>query len=49
MALGEADSTTRQRRQLAESAIAHATHGQWEEAVTANRELLELGADIDAY
>ena len=49
MAIGEADTTTRQRRQLAEQAIGHATHGEWEEAVTANRELLELGPDIDAY
>jgi tetratricopeptide (TPR) repeat protein len=49
MALGEeADTTTRQRRQLAEAAIAHATRGEWEEAVTANRQLLELGPDIDA-
>ena len=49
MALGEADSTTRQRRQLGEQAIAHATRGEWEEAVEANRQLLELGPDIDAY
>jgi len=49
MALGEADSTTRQRRQLGEQAIAHATRGEWEEAVETNRELLELGPDIDAY
>ena len=49
MALGEADSTTRQRRQLGEQAIAHATHGEWEEAVETNRQLLELGPDIDAY
>jgi len=48
MALGEADTTTRQRRQLADAAIAHATRGAWEEAVTANRQLLELGPDIDA-
>jgi tetratricopeptide (TPR) repeat protein len=48
MALGEADTTTRQRRQLADSAIAHATHGEWEAAVEANRSLLELGPDIDA-
>jgi tetratricopeptide (TPR) repeat protein len=48
MALGEADTTTRQRRQLAEAAIAHATRGEWEEAVTANRDLLALGPDIDA-
>ncbi len=49
MALGEADSTTRQRRQLGEQAIAHATRSEWEEAVEANRQLLELGPDIDAY
>ena len=49
MALGEADSTTRQRRQLGEQAIAHATRGEWEEAVDMNRQLLELGPDIDAY
>jgi tetratricopeptide (TPR) repeat protein len=49
MALGEADSTTRQRRQLADAAIAHATHGEWEEAVETNRQLLELGPDIDGY
>jgi tetratricopeptide (TPR) repeat protein len=49
MAVGEADTTTRQRRQLGEAAIAHATRGEWEEAVDANRQLLELGPDIDAY
>lgn len=49
MTLGEADTTTRQRRQLSEAAIGHATHGDWEAAVEANRQLLELGADIDAY
>jgi Flp pilus assembly protein TadD len=49
MAVGEADSTTRQRRQLADQAIAHATRGEWEEAVETNRQLLELGPDIDAY
>ncbi|HSK93112.1 MAG TPA: tetratricopeptide repeat protein [Candidatus Angelobacter sp.] len=48
MALGEADTTTRQRRQLGEAAIAHATRGEWEAAVEANRQLLELGPDIDA-
>ena len=48
MALGEADTTARQRRQLAEAAIAHATRGEWEEAVAANRQLLDLGPDIDA-
>jgi len=49
MALGEADTTTRQRRQLGEAAIAHATQGEWEAAVEANRQLLEFGPDIDAY
>ncbi len=49
MALGEADTTTRQRRQLGEAAIAHATRGEWESAVEANRQLLEFGPDIDAY
>ena len=49
MAVGEADTTTRQRRQLAEAAIAQATRGEWEDAVTTNRELLELGPDIDAH
>ena len=49
MALGEADTTTRQRRQLGEQAITHATHGEWEAAVETNRQLLELGPDIDAY
>jgi tetratricopeptide (TPR) repeat protein len=49
MALGEADPTTRQRRQLGEAAIAHATQGEWEAAVDANRQLLELGPDIDAF
>lgn len=49
MAIGEADTTTRQRRQLAEAAISHATRGEWDAAVEANRQLLELGADIDAY
>jgi tetratricopeptide (TPR) repeat protein len=49
MAIGEADTTMRQRRQLAEAAIAHATTGDWEAAVETNRELLELGPDIDAY
>ena len=49
MALGETDTTTRQRRQLADAAIGHATRGEWSEAADANRQLLELGPDIDAY
>ena len=48
MTLGDTD-TTRQRRQLAETAIAHATRGDWEAAVDANRQLLETGPDTDAY
>jgi tetratricopeptide (TPR) repeat protein len=49
MTLGEIDTINRQRRQLGEAAIAHATRGDWEAAVDANRELLELGPDIDGY
>lgn len=49
MAVGEADTTTRQRRQFGEAAITHATRGEWDAAVEANRSLLELGPDIDAY
>lgn len=49
MTLGDTEQTTRQRRQLAEAAIDHATHGNWAAAVEANRGLLELGADVDAY
>ncbi|MDP9243950.1 MAG: tetratricopeptide repeat protein [Chloroflexota bacterium] len=49
MALGETDTTTRQRRQLADAAISHATRGEWSDAADANRQLLELGPDIDAY
>jgi tetratricopeptide (TPR) repeat protein len=49
MAVGEADTTTRLRRQLGEAAIAHATRGEWEQAADANRQLLELGPDIDGY
>jgi len=49
MALGESDATTRQRRQLAETAIAQATRGEWEAAVETNRELVELGPDVDSY
>jgi tetratricopeptide (TPR) repeat protein len=48
MTLGDADATSRQRRQLSEVAIAQATHGEWEAAVETNRQLLDLGPDIDA-
>jgi tetratricopeptide (TPR) repeat protein len=49
MTIGEMDPANRQRRQLAEQAIGLATRGDWEGAVQANRELLELGPDTDAY
>lgn len=49
MTLGDTDTNTRQRRQLAEAAIAHATRGDWEAAVEANQQLLETGPDTDAY
>ncbi len=49
MTLGDTDTILRQRRQLAETAISHATRGDWEAAVQANRELLESGPDTDAY
>lgn len=49
MTLGDTETTIRQRRQLAEAAIASATRGEWEAAVTANQELLESGPDTDAY
>jgi tetratricopeptide (TPR) repeat protein len=49
MTIGEGDVANRQRRQLAEAAIMHATRGDWEGAADANRRLLELGPDIDAY
>jgi tetratricopeptide (TPR) repeat protein len=48
MALGDPDTTTRLKRQLGEAAIAQATRGEWEAAVESNRQLLELGPDIDA-
>ena len=49
MTIGEVEAANRQRRQLADMAIGHATRGDWESAVQANRELLELGPDTDAY
>jgi tetratricopeptide (TPR) repeat protein len=49
MTLGDADLTIRQRRQLAETAIAQATRGEWDAAVETNQQLLELGPDTDAY
>jgi tetratricopeptide (TPR) repeat protein len=49
MTLGETDTTVRQRRQLADTAIAQATQGEWDAAVETNQQLLELGPDTDAY
>ncbi|HET8587473.1 MAG TPA: tetratricopeptide repeat protein [Candidatus Limnocylindria bacterium] len=49
MTLGEIDTINRQRRQLTDAAISHATRGEWEDAARANQELLELGPDTDAY
>jgi Tetratricopeptide repeat len=39
---------TRQKRQLADQAIAQATAAQWADAAATNRKLLELGADAEA-
>jgi len=49
MTLGDTDTNIRQRRQLADAAISHATRGEWEAAVEANRQLLASGPDTDAY
>ena len=49
MTIGEVEAANRQRRQLADQAIGNATHGDWDAAVEANRELLELGPETDAY
>ena len=49
MTAADTDAATRQRRQLAETAISHATHGEWEAAVEANRQIVEIGPDVDAY
>ena len=48
MPIGETEETTRQRRQLIDAAIAHATRAEWGPAVEVNRRLLELGTDTDA-
>jgi tetratricopeptide (TPR) repeat protein len=39
---------TRQKRQLADQAIAHASAAQWADAAATNRKLLELGPDAEA-
>jgi tetratricopeptide (TPR) repeat protein len=49
MTLGETDTINRQRRQLIDAAIAHATRGEWVDAVEVNQQLLQAGPDTDAY
>lgn len=49
MTAGDPDSTIRQRRQLADIAIAQATRGEWAAAVETNQQIIELGGDVDAY
>jgi hypothetical protein len=49
MTAGDLDATSRQRRQLAEIAIAQAARGEWEAAVETNQQIVELGGDVDAY
>jgi len=49
MTLSDTDLTIRQRRQLADTAIAQATRGEWDAAVDTNQQLLKLGPDTDAY
>lgn len=49
MTISESDVANRQRRQLADLAISHATRGEWEAAVEANQQLIELGPDTDGY
>lgn len=49
MTAGDPDSSIRQRRQLADIAITQATRGEWSAAVETNQQIIELGADVDAY
>ena len=49
MTAGDPDANIRERRQLAEIAVAQAARGEWEAAVETNRQLVELGGDVDAY
>ena len=49
MTAGDPDANIRERRQLAEIAVAQAERGEWEAAAATNRQLLELGEDVDAY
>jgi tetratricopeptide (TPR) repeat protein len=50
MTAGDPDANVRERRQLAEIAVAQAARGEWEAAVETNRQLIELGGDdADAF
>ena len=49
MTAGDPDANTRQRRQLAEIAISQAARGEWEAAAETNRQIIDLGGDVDAY
>ena len=49
MTAGDPDATVRQRRQLADIAIAQASRGEWSAAVETNQQIIELGGDVDAY
>jgi tetratricopeptide (TPR) repeat protein len=45
---GTGGNAVRIKRQLADQAIAHASAGRWEEAVEANRKILEMEPDAEA-
>ena len=49
MTAGDPDATVRQRRQLADIAIAQATRGEWLAAIETNQQIIELGGDVDAH
>jgi len=49
MTAGDPDPNIRERRQLAEIAVAQAARGEWEAAADTNRQLVELGGDVDAF
>jgi hypothetical protein len=50
MTAGDSDANIRERRQLAEIAVAQAADGDWGAAVETNRQLIALGGeDVDAY
>jgi len=49
MTAGDPDANLRQRRQLAEVAVGQAARGEWEAAVETNRQLIEMGGDVDAF